>query len=226
MSARLDIVTLDGPAGVGKTTIARLAARELGWAYLDTGAMFRAVAFQLGDDNAALDGINDIELERRLAKISFALHGAGEASRLDCNGQELGQEIRTEEVAARASSLAKRVPVRQRLKEQQQKLGRSTALVVEGRDMGTVVFPEAKFKFFLDASPEVRARRRFLQLKEAGQLADLEKLAEQIRQRDEQDRTRTIAPLKPAEDALVVDTGGLGIEEVLGVVLAGVQRGG
>jgi len=219
MSARLDIVTLDGPAGVGKTTIARMTAQALGWTYLDTGAMFRAVAWRLGQ---AAPDLDDEELARRLEDVTFALHGAGEDSRLECNGAVLGREIRTEEVAALASKLAGRPPVRARLKAQQQALGRSVALVVEGRDMGTVVFPEARYKFFLDASPEVRARRRFLQLQEAGEPANLDLLAEQIRARDEQDRTRAIAPLQPAEDARIVDTSNASIEEVLAVVLQGV----
>lgn len=224
MTQRLDIVTLDGPAGVGKTTIARRAAEALGWAYLDTGAMFRGVAWRLVRElgERALD-MDDETLADLLGSISFELYGAGEDSWLECNGALLGPEIRSEEVASMASRLAQRAPVRTRLKEQQQKLGRSVPLVVEGRDMGTVVFPQAKYKFFLDASPEVRARRRFLQLQEAGQPADMDTLTEQIRRRDELDRNRAIAPLRPADDAVLVDTSSLDIEGVLAAVLSDVQ---
>lgn len=221
MSSQRDIVTLDGPAGVGKTTIARMTAQALGWAYLDTGAMFRAVAWQLGE---GAQGLDDEALAQELQVISFFLEGAGDDSRLTCNGALLGQDIRSEEVAARASMLAGRAPVRQRLKEQQQALGASVPLVVEGRDMGTVVFPEARHKFFLEASPEVRARRRYLQLQEAGQPADLALLTQQIRKRDEQDRTRAIAPLRPAEDACIVDTSTLSVPEVLEAVLGTVGK--
>lgn len=218
MTMGLEIVTLDGPAGVGKTTIARMAAKELGLAYLDTGAMFRAVAFYLGEDANAWE---EAELASRLESLEFGLDARG----LLCNGQVLGAAIRTEEVGMLASTLAKRAPVRARLKEQQQALGRATALVVEGRDMGTVVFPEARHKFFLDATPEVRAQRRYKQLQEMGQAADLDKLAEQIRARDEQDRTRAIAPLKPAADAVVIDTSALDIPGVLQAVLDTVKQG-
>lgn len=222
MSAPLLLITLDGPAGVGKSTIAKALARELGLAYLDTGAMFRAVALQLGAQGVDQD---DATLRARLQGLRFALQGAGEATQLVCNGRVLGAEIRTETVGMLASTLAKRAPVRELLREQQQALGRETALVAEGRDMGTVVFPQASCKFFLDAAPEVRARRRALQLQELGApCPPLKELTEQIRARDEQDRTRELAPLRPAQDAVLVDTGDLSIAGVLERVLERVRR--
>ena len=216
MSAPSRIVTLDGPAGVGKTTIARAVAKALGVAYLDTGAMFRAVALKLGPE--ALEWSEE-RISRAVAGLEFGLQGTGEDTRLLCGGTPLGDEIRTEEIGMLASSLAKRNSVRERLKDLQCALGERYSLVTEGRDMGTVIFPKAPHKFFLDATPEIRALRRYRQLQEMGGEVDLQELTEQIRQRDEQDRTREIAPLRPADDAVSVDTSILTLEQVLQNVL-------
>ncbi len=224
MNEQMNIVTLDGPAGVGKTTIAMAAAKALGMVYMDTGAMFRAVALHLGPDALNWD---DLALDQALTGISFFLdtsEGGGERTRLFCNGEALGEDIRTEEVGLLASKLAKRAPVRERLKIQQQMLGQCQPVVVEGRDMGTVVFPQARHKFFLDATPQVRAKRRYLQLQELDIPADFDMLTEQIRTRDEQDRTRDIAPLVPAPDAEIVDTSNLSIDQVLEHVVAVVRN--
>ncbi len=205
------VVTLDGPAGVGKTTLAKRLADALGVAYLDTGAMFRTLAWKLGPGAHELP---EDDLRARLDGFRFALSGAGGASVLSCNGVPVGEEIRTEEVAALASRIATIPVVRERLKAAQQALGASCALVVEGRDMGTVVFPTARHKFFLDATPEERARRRCLQLEAQGQPADLATIAAQIRERDDMDRNRAVAPLRPADDAVTVDTTSLDIDGV------------
>jgi len=210
------IVTLDGPAGVGKSTLARRLAGELGVAFLDTGAMFRAAAYTLGE--GAWDWTQGL-LQQKLGDFEFTLRGSGEKTELLLNGQPLPEAIRSEETGRWASHLAVVPSVRAYMKMAQIYLGHTTSLVAEGRDMGTVVFPGATHKFFLDADPEERARRRCRQLESQGRPADLKAIAESIRQRDDQDRNRSIAPLKPAPDAMVVDTTCLTESEVLEAVL-------
>ncbi len=214
------IVTLDGPAGVGKTTLAKQVAEALGMAYLDTGAMYRILGWKLGPDAATLP---EPELEQRLAAFRFSLSGSGAHSVLSVNGEPVGQEIRTEEVGMLASIVGKLPAVRTALKTAQQAMGAATPLVAEGRDMGTVVFPAAPCKIFLDATPEERARRRFDQLAGMGHSPDLAELTTQIAQRDEQDRNRTIAPLRPAEDAIIIDTTTLDIDGVFQAIMAAVE---
>ena len=211
----LPIITLDGPAGVGKSTLAKRLATILGIPYLDTGAMFRTIALRLGPGAEALP---EDELRARCNVFRFKLQGGGEHSVLLCNGVPVGPEIRTEEVGRLASRLATSTVVRDSLKEAQRALG-ETGLVAEGRDMGTVVFPAARFKFFLDARPEVRGLRRFEELRAKGEPADLARITEMIRQRDDMDRNRAVAPLKPAADAKIVDTSELDIEGVLNVLV-------
>ena len=216
------IVTLDGPAGVGKSTLAARLAGELGIAFLDTGAMFRAAAYTLGE--GAWDWSQGI-LQQKLGEFEFTLRGSGKNTELLLGGQPLPQEIRSERVGLWASQLAVVPSVRAYMKMAQIFLGQTTSLVAEGRDMGTVVFPGATHKFFLDADPEERARRRCRQLEAQGKPADFAKIAENIRQRDDKDRNRSIAPLKPAPDAVLVDTTHITEGEVLETVLR-VVRGG
>ncbi|MDY7002143.1 MAG: (d)CMP kinase [Thermodesulfobacteriota bacterium] len=205
------IVTLDGPGGVGKTTLAKRVAKELSVAYLDTGAMFRATALKLGE--GAWERSEE-KLQKDLRELSFTLSGTGEDSRLRVNNALVGDEIRTEAVGMWASNIAVIPVVRAFQKQAQQAIGAGTSLVCEGRDMGTVVFPNAKYKFFLDASPEIRAERRFKQLQEMGQKADLKEITAGLQARDQQDTNRAEAPLKPAKDAVIIDTGGLSIDGV------------
>lgn len=216
------IVTIDGPAGVGKSTTAQMLAESLDIAYLDTGAMFRATAWRLGQGAWRWE---TPRLEEELGWIEFSLSGSGSKTQLFMNRNIVGDEIRSEDVGMWASNLAMLPPVRSFLKAAQQSLGLRFSLVTEGRDMGTIVFPHAEHKFFLDAAPQVRARRRFDQLKSMGKAADLEKLTASIAQRDEQDRTRPVAPLKAADDAIVVDSSELDQQQVFSLLLQHIQTG-
>ncbi len=211
------IVTIDGPAGVGKSTLAKRVAQALGIAYLDTGAMFRGTALALGHDAWKRP---EAELERELDGLAFSLAGAGAESTVCLNGHALGDEIRTEEVGMWASNLAALPVVRAAQKRAQQALGQDTSLVAEGRDMGTVIFPEASCKIFLDARPEVRADRRVKQLIEMGKEADFATILADIEKRDHQDRNRATAPLRAADDAHVIDTSDLGIDQVFAAIMA------
>lgn len=213
---RIITITLDGPAGVGKSTIAKMLAQELGMPFLDTGAMFRSVAIILGKGHL---GAEDEEISDQLSRLNYGLAGSGPDSQLLLNGEPLGDDIRTEEIGSLASTYAAIPSVRAFLKIKQQEIGERYSLVAEGRDMGTVVFPNATAKFFLDADPEVRAMRRKKQLEEQGQKADLDQLTEQIKARDFQDRNRVVAPLQPATDAILIDTSNLSREAVLEKIL-------
>lgn len=211
------IITLDGPAGVGKSTLAKRVAEHLNIAYLDTGAMFRTIAKTLRRDGLRLP---EKQLEAELETLRFSLSGSGAATVLACNGVPGGQEIRTEEISMLASEYAALPAVRTYLKTAQQALGAAYPLVAEGRDMGTAVFPAAPHKFFLDASPETRALRRVKQLAENGVIEDLATVTEQIKIRDHNDRNRAIAPLKPADDAVIIDTSAMDIEGVFNAIVA------
>ncbi|MDE5833589.1 MAG: (d)CMP kinase [Desulfovibrio sp.] len=210
MSDEKMIVAIDGPAGVGKSTLAKALAEKMRVPFLDTGAMFRILAYTLGEEAARLS-----EEELRRKKPEFSLEGYGDATRLLFNGKVIGAEIRSEEIGALASKIAARPEIRAILLEAQRKLGEQTSLVAEGRDTGTVVFPNATRKFFLEARPEVRAGRRLNDPREKRSEATLEEIATMIARRDEQDRTRATAPLRPAEDAIIIDTSDLDIPEVL-----------
>lgn len=220
MASNHRIVTIDGPAGVGKSTMAKRLADALSIPYMDTGAMFRGVAWKLGEGSWDLP---ESKLSDKLESFTFSLQGTGAETLVCLDGEPLGQEIRTEQVAMWASNVATLPLVRAYLKQAQQQLGQDGSLVAEGRDMGTVIFPQAPYKFFLDATVEVRAQRRFLQLEAMGKPADIEELKEQIAARDHQDRNREVAPLKPADDGIIIDTSELDKEQVFQALLDKVQ---
>ena len=214
------IVTLDGPAGAGKSTVARMLAAALGIPYLDSGAMFRRVALELRG-NADID---EHALRAICAGLHFTLIARNGESRLLCNGVPVGEEVRTEEAGLWASRVAGHPVVREVLKQAQRAVGAHSSLVAEGRDMGTAVFPEARCKFFLDASLEVRARRRLKETEARRERHTLAELAAGIRERDARDRERALAPLCPADDALIVDSSELDAEGVLAVLTAHIAR--
>lgn len=207
----LPVITIDGPAGVGKSTLARKLAAALNMAYLDTGAMYRFLGLQLGAQAADMP---EAELQARCRAFCFSLQPEG----LACNGQLVGPAIRTEKAGRLASVVAQLPALRLILQEAQRNLAAHTPLVVEGRDMGTKVFPQAACKFFLTATPEVRAQRRFAELTESGKT--YEDILQDIITRDARDQARTVDPLRPAPDAHLVDTSALDIDGVLAVLLA------
>jgi cytidylate kinase len=220
-------VTIDGPSGSGKSTISRLLAARLGYTYLDTGAMYRAVGLKVKEAGLDLDvEAGRAALPGLLAEIDITLAPAASAdddARVFVNNKEVSHLIRTAEMGMVASRVSAEPVVREKLTEMQRQIGSRGGIVAEGRDTGTVVFPQAEHKFYMDASPEERARRRQLQLREKGQEVDFQILLEQIIKRDHDDSARSLAPLKPAVDAVIVDTSSMSIEAVVSTMLKKIQ---
>jgi cytidylate kinase len=211
------VVTIDGPAASGKGTVARRVAEHLGWHYLDSGALYRLVALK------ALHAGIDPDRADALAPLAEGLDCAFEGERLRLDGVDVTDAVRGEEVSAAASRVAVHAPVRAALLDRQRAFRRPPGLVADGRDMGTVVFPDAPIKIFVTASAEERAARRQRQLAGIGIDVNIQSLLRDIRDRDARDGARAAAPLKPAADALVLDTTNLSIAAAVAAVLARVQ---
>ncbi|MCQ4347733.1 (d)CMP kinase [Pseudomonas stutzeri] len=221
MIALPPVVAIDGPSGSGKGTVCSRLARQLGWHLLDSGALYRLLALAAGRHGIALDHEAALEtlaanLDVRFVAAAEGLHG----QRILLEGEEVGDELRTEQAGAGASQVAALPGVRTALLQRQRDFRVAPGLIADGRDMGTVVFPDASLKIFLTASAEERARRRYLQLKDKVPGANLSSLLEEIRARDERDTQRAVAPLKPASDAILLDSTELSIEQVLERILA------
>ena len=207
------IITIDGPSGSGKGTIAVLVAKNLGWRVLDSGALYRLTGLQARNQNA---DFNDADL---LGEIAGHLQVEFRDGKITLEKQDVTDAIRSETAGNDASRVATVPQVRAALLDWQQRCATADGLVADGRDMGTVVFPRAALKIFLTASAEERARRRYKQLKEKGMPVILTSLVEEIRERDERDMSRSEAPLRAADDALVIDSSALSIDEVVGQLL-------
>ena len=216
------IVAIDGPAGAGKTTLAKALAAKLGWTYLDTGAMYRAVGLAAGE--AGVDPADENGLSRILAGLKLRIAPGRETTRVFIGDREITAEIRQPHVSALASAASALGVVRQAMVEVQRHLGAAGRVVAEGRDMGTVVFPEAAVKFFLFADLKVRAERRCLELQGMGSQATITEVTEAMAERDQADSTRELAPLRAAPDAVRIDSTALSPEEILEVMLETVRQ--
>ncbi len=214
------VICIDGPSGSGKGTLCQKLARHLGWSLLDSGALYRLTGLAAHKRGIALDDRTHVSALAAKLDVQFVPGEDGEPTKVLLDGEDVSLELRTEETGSLASQVAVLAEVRAALLGRQRDFSQLPGLVADGRDMGTVVFPEAELKIFLTASAEARAERRFKQLKDKGESVTLAALLEDIQARDKRDSERELAPLKPADDAVLLDSTALGIEEVFQRVLA------
>jgi cytidylate kinase len=216
------IIAIDGPSGAGKSTVARALAKSLHYVYIDTGAMYRAVALR-----AKAEGVSAVE-EEALARLAASLRitfvADSTETRVLCDGEDVTEAIRSPEISLLASDISRAGGVRRALVDMQRQMGKQGGVVLEGRDIGTVVFPHAEVKFYLDASPEERARRRFEELRKKGLSVRFEETLEEVIQRDRSDMSRPISPLKKAEDAILIDSTDLTAEQVVEIMVREVMK--
>lgn len=214
------IITIDGPGGAGKTTVSRILAEKLGYRYIDTGALYRGIA--LAVHSARVNPDDPEALEKLCRRLDLRFEWNDNGLRLFSGAEDISDRIRTPEITMLASAVSAQPVVRNFLLQLQRELGKGGGAVFEGRDMGTVVFPGADVKFFLDASLETRALRRYRELDHTPEVT-LEKVTRDMKRRDENDSTRALAPLRAAADAILIDSSALSIDEVVGMMLARIK---
>jgi cytidylate kinase len=207
------VIAIDGPSGAGKSTVAHLLAKRLGYLQIDTGAMYRAVAYLIHQNG--IDPDNLVAVERLCSTVDIILERSGSVQRVCANGMDVTAQIRTPEMSLLTSRISALKPVREAMMQAQRRMGVRGGVVLEGRDIGTVVFPDADVKFFLSASAEERGRRRYLELVAKGEKVTLEDTVQAVTSRDLQDSQRDLAPLRMAGDAIAIDSSGRSIDEVL-----------
>lgn len=215
LSDEIPVITVDGPSGVGKGTVSFLLAQLMDWHLLESGTLYRALALAAKQRGVGLNDEAALSYIATYLDVAFIAPKKGERARVLLEGQDCTDTICTENVATNASQVSKFDQVRQALLQRQRDFRQPPGLIAEGRDMGTVVFPDAQIRFFMIASVQERARRRFKQLKEKGINVTMESLKAEIAERDERDQNRSVAPLQPADDAIMIDTTGLSVEEVM-----------
>ncbi len=220
---RLKIITIDGPSGAGKSTVSKILAGRLHYKYLDTGAMYRAVALCL--QQKGVNPEDEAALKDLCPKIKISFEGESRNQRLILNGVDVTEKIREPEVGWMASRVSMKRPVREAMMVLQRKIGGDGKVVAEGRDAGTVIFPDAEHKFFLSAQLKERVRRRYREFTVKGIAIEREDVEEEMIRRDEQDSSRELAPLRPAPDALLIDSTNLSPEEVVAAILRAMGRG-
>ena len=217
-TSKVPVIAVDGPGGSGKGTLAILLANHLGWHYLDSGALYRLTA--LAAFNAGAPHDDEAALGRLAADLDIHFETDGENTRAVLAGEDVSERIRLDDIGILASRISAYPAVRAALSERQRRFRQPPGLVADGRDMGTVIFPDAELKIYLTASPEIRAERRYKQLKEKGESVNLTRLFREIKARDSRDQSRSVAPLRPAEDAKIIDSSGMSIEEVFAKVVS------
>lgn len=215
-------IAIDGPAGAGKSTIAKQVAKKLGYIYVDTGAMYRAIAHYLVQNNINID--NEDELKSACESINITIKYENDAQQVYLNGENVTPYLRTEETGNMASKSSAKAPVREALLGLQRDMAKEYNVVMDGRDIGTNVLPNAEVKIYLTASSKERANRRYKELIEKGETADLDKIEADIIERDERDMNREIAPLKQAEDAVLVDSSFMTIDEVVAAIMSEAEK--
>lgn len=222
----IPVITIDGPSGSGKGTIAQLLAKELGWHFLDSGALYRAIGWAVLHEK--INPVDHVAIQQLVSSIKIEMRVAdrGGDAQIICNKTDITDDIRREECGQMASITSAIPLVRAALMDRQRSMRQLPGLVTDGRDMGTVIFPDANVKFYLTASVEERALRRFNQLKNKGKHVSLRDVQLELQVRDERDANRAIAPSKPAEDVVLIDTTHLGVSDVMQLVLQHVKKRG
>lgn len=215
-------IAIDGPSGAGKSTVARFLAKRLGYLYIDTGAMYRAVALKVKEK--LIEPVDESALSQLASSLNIAFLTEREETHVLCGGEDVTEAIRLPEISRLASAISKNKGVREALVQKQREMGRGGGVVLEGRDIGTVVFPDADIKFYLDAETEERGRRRFNELVEKGMEVDFKETLEEVMQRDYSDMHRAYSPLKRADDAVFIDSTHRSVEEAVEEMVRNVKE--